>query len=300
MPHIAISSCASPYLVLLEWASFSALPLLPDSSRGRVVGILVQRVPATQLCQLYDIPEFGSSPDEFLSHIARKLGKLKKVRRILDPLFARANFGVVHGRHQGGLPDLNAAARLVLHDWNEGKIPFFTPPPPSVGAKPPEELFTNVCALSEGGGWRRLCCPDCRLDECLENTTAYTFLAHEGEAMPASQLRTTLSCHPRPCSLRLAAFPQGTATIVSEFAPEFDLNAVQGELVARLPEAAVMGPMVALPSAGLAGCAAASASREGGGALELDGEVTPAESARRSAAPKLSAEELIPEVWANG
>lgn len=30
---------------------------------------------------------------------------------------------------QGGEPDLATAAKMILHDWQRGKIPFFVPPP---------------------------------------------------------------------------------------------------------------------------------------------------------------------------
>lgn len=30
---------------------------------------------------------------------------------------------------RGGEPDLNTAAKMVLYDWQRGKIPFFTLPP---------------------------------------------------------------------------------------------------------------------------------------------------------------------------
>lgn len=30
---------------------------------------------------------------------------------------------------QGGEPDLMTAAKMVLHDWQRGRIPFFVPPP---------------------------------------------------------------------------------------------------------------------------------------------------------------------------
>ncbi|KAL8171896.1 hypothetical protein V2J09_023700 [Rumex salicifolius] len=29
----------------------------------------------------------------------------------------------------GGEPDLTTAAKMALHDWQRGKIPFFVPPP---------------------------------------------------------------------------------------------------------------------------------------------------------------------------
>ena len=52
------------------------------------------------------IPAFADV-DAFLRHIAAARGKLKR----------------------GGVPDLAAAARVVLQDWNGGAIPFYTLPP---------------------------------------------------------------------------------------------------------------------------------------------------------------------------
>jgi nuclear GTP-binding protein len=39
---------------------------------------------------------------------------------------------------QGGEPDLMTTAKMVLHDWQRGKIPFFVPPPQEAGTAPPE------------------------------------------------------------------------------------------------------------------------------------------------------------------
>lgn len=50
---------------------------------------------------LYKLPSF-SSVDEFLQKVAMIRGKLKK----------------------GGVVDVEAAARIVLRDWNEGSLPF--------------------------------------------------------------------------------------------------------------------------------------------------------------------------------
>ncbi|XP_009124541.1 guanine nucleotide-binding protein-like NSN1 [Brassica rapa] len=58
------------------------------------------------LVTLYKIPSF-EGVDDFLYKVATVRGKLKK----------------------GGLVDIEAAARIVLRDWNEGKIPFYTMPP---------------------------------------------------------------------------------------------------------------------------------------------------------------------------
>lgn len=62
--------------------------------------------PAETLVSLYKLPNFDSV-DDFLQKVATVRGKLKK----------------------GGIVDVEAAARIILHDWNEGKIPYYTLPP---------------------------------------------------------------------------------------------------------------------------------------------------------------------------
>jgi nuclear GTP-binding protein len=59
-----------------------------------------------QLMELYSVPQYRSA-DEFLWHLAKQQGKLLK----------------------GGVPDRARAARLLVRDWNVGKIPFYTLPP---------------------------------------------------------------------------------------------------------------------------------------------------------------------------
>lgn len=58
---------------------------------------ILKLCPAKTLVMLYKIPSFDSV-DEFLQNVATARGKLKK----------------------GGIIDVDAAARIVLHDWNEG------------------------------------------------------------------------------------------------------------------------------------------------------------------------------------
>ena len=53
--------------------------------------------------------------EDFLTQLAKLSGKLLK----------------------GGDPDLNITARMVLLDWQKGKIPFFTLPPGHTEEKPP-------------------------------------------------------------------------------------------------------------------------------------------------------------------
>lgn len=67
---------------------------------------IVKRCTEEQLMKSYDIDHFDDA-DQFLSHVANKRGKLGK----------------------GGIPDLKMAARLVIKDWNDGKIQFYSLPP---------------------------------------------------------------------------------------------------------------------------------------------------------------------------
>lgn len=67
---------------------------------------ILKLCPEDMLVTLYKIPSF-EAVDDFLYKVATVRGKLKK----------------------GGLVDIDAAARIVLHDWNEGKIPYYTMPP---------------------------------------------------------------------------------------------------------------------------------------------------------------------------
>ena len=74
-------------------------PTLPISE-------ICKRCPQKQLMGLYRIPKYDSV-DEFLIQVATMRGKLKR----------------------GGTVDVVAAAKIVLQDWNDGKIPYFTTPP---------------------------------------------------------------------------------------------------------------------------------------------------------------------------
>ncbi|KAJ9543488.1 hypothetical protein OSB04_023195 [Centaurea solstitialis] len=78
---------------------------------------ILKLCPAEMLVTLYKIPVF-TSVDDFLSKVATIRGKLKK----------------------GGLVDINAAAKIVLRDWNEGKIQYYTMPPTREG----EAMEANI------------------------------------------------------------------------------------------------------------------------------------------------------------
>lgn len=69
---------------------------------------ILEKCPQAYLMQLYSIPRFNEKDcTAFLALVARGTGKLKK----------------------GGIPNIDQAARSILHDWNTGKIKFYCKPP---------------------------------------------------------------------------------------------------------------------------------------------------------------------------
>lgn len=60
---------------------------------------ILKLCPAKLLVTMYKIPSF-EAVDDFLQKVATVRGKLKK----------------------GGIVDIEASARIVLHDWNEGML----------------------------------------------------------------------------------------------------------------------------------------------------------------------------------
>lgn len=76
------------------------------------VDAILRRCDQRQIMEMYQVPTF-SSTIEFLQQIAHRHGRLKK----------------------GGVPDTEGAARIVLQDWNGGKISYYTRPPAEGFAK---------------------------------------------------------------------------------------------------------------------------------------------------------------------
>lgn len=93
---------------------------------------VLTRVKKPYLLQRYKLPEDTDWADaeEFLSILGRKMGKL----------------------HKGGEPHLDAVARIVLYDWQRGRLPYFTPPPeePQAEAKGDAASSSTAPAATEG------------------------------------------------------------------------------------------------------------------------------------------------------
>lgn len=70
------------------------------------VSFILDKAPKEKLVEAYGISSF-SDADDFLSQLAIKRGRMLK----------------------GGQPDIESIARIVLEDWNKGRIKYFTIPP---------------------------------------------------------------------------------------------------------------------------------------------------------------------------
>ncbi|XP_019456163.1 PREDICTED: nuclear/nucleolar GTPase 2-like [Lupinus angustifolius] len=70
------------------------------------IGEVLKRVKKQHLERAYKIKEWEDDTD-FLVQLCKSSGKLLR----------------------GGEPDLMTAAKMILHDWQRGRIPFFVPPP---------------------------------------------------------------------------------------------------------------------------------------------------------------------------
>ncbi|XP_034029986.1 nucleolar GTP-binding protein 2 isoform X2 [Thalassophryne amazonica] len=80
------------------------------------IGAVLERAKPEYIQKTYRIPAWSSAED-FLEKLAFRTGKLLK----------------------GGEPDLNTVSKMVLNDWQRGRIPFFVKPPGVEGDQ--EELL---------------------------------------------------------------------------------------------------------------------------------------------------------------
>lgn len=70
------------------------------------IGSVLERVKQEYLVKTYKVDNW-SSPEDFLEKLAFKMGKLLKK----------------------GEPDITTVAKIVLNDWQRGKLPFYVAPP---------------------------------------------------------------------------------------------------------------------------------------------------------------------------
>ncbi|XP_062847408.1 nucleolar GTP-binding protein 2 [Trichomycterus rosablanca] len=82
------------------------------------IGAVLERAKAEYVQKTYNVPSWSSAED-FLEKLAFRTGKLLK----------------------GGEPDLPTVSKMVLNDWQRGRIPFFIKPP---GAEPSNEVKSQL------------------------------------------------------------------------------------------------------------------------------------------------------------
>lgn len=91
------------------------------------VKAILERCPQEYLMQLYNVPRFPANDSSaFLALVAKTMGKLKK----------------------GGIPNIEASGKTVLHDWNNGKIKFYCKAPKVLPASINNNLNTSAVVTS--------------------------------------------------------------------------------------------------------------------------------------------------------
>ncbi|KAL0280595.1 UNVERIFIED_CONTAM: hypothetical protein PYX00_001844 [Menopon gallinae] len=97
-PGLALASSTDPHAALKN-SVLSADSIEPAE-------MIIARANKEQLMEMYLLPSFNNH-SEFLLALAKRYGRYKR----------------------GGVADLNAAAKILVDDWNRGKISYYVQPP---------------------------------------------------------------------------------------------------------------------------------------------------------------------------
>lgn len=89
-----------------------------------VVVEIVRKCDAVNLQRIYRVQQFDHASTGPSSKTRVALSPQERADRFLHLVAVSAGM-----LRRGGVPDVVAAARMVLNDWNGGKIPYFTEPP---------------------------------------------------------------------------------------------------------------------------------------------------------------------------
>ncbi|XP_048881431.1 nucleolar GTP-binding protein 2 [Brienomyrus brachyistius] len=92
------------------------------------IGAVLERAKPEYIQKTYRVPCW-TSPEDFLEKLAFRSGKLLK----------------------GGEPDLPTVSKMVLNDWQRGRIPFFVKPPLTETEEERQERLGNVGAMTSDG-----------------------------------------------------------------------------------------------------------------------------------------------------
>ena len=255
---------------------------------------ILRRAPAATLCALYAIPSYAEGDAAaFLRCVAARQGKLRK----------------------GGVPDVEAAARVVLSDWNAGKIPFFTMPP----ARPNSEHNAAVVVGSFG--------PDfdvSALNDAVCGAEAGAGVPHEDEAarMPSegalpgfaelgeAEAAATAAEAAAASAVAAAAAARAAVAAAAPAAMDADVPAKRGKKEAKPQGAVLYSPDMKKPGAAkterrkakkAAAATAAQMDEGGGGGGGGGGDGDEFDWARTAAVTRQEAARVAAAVlWADG
>lgn len=93
------------------------------------VGDVLARVRPGAIARAYGVPRWSDATD-FLDQLARRAGKLNR----------------------GGEPDVDTAAKMVLHDWQRGKLPYWEEPPKVAEGGDGDAAPTNAVTADDAAG----------------------------------------------------------------------------------------------------------------------------------------------------
>lgn len=126
------------------------------------ISLILQRCPATYLMELYGIAKFNpEDPLSFLALVARAMGKLKK----------------------GGIPNIDATAKTILHDWNDGKIRYYcNVPEMSENANKNRTVAKAVPSFSKQLDIDNMTDEDIRVLEALDSNDDVNYIPIESSA----------------------------------------------------------------------------------------------------------------------
>jgi len=88
----------------------------------RPVEAIIARIERKDIDELYSLPNSFANVENLLGQIARSKGMVKK----------------------GGIAIFDSAARVVIRDYLDGKLPYFTPAPHTEGIDGDDEVMEDI------------------------------------------------------------------------------------------------------------------------------------------------------------
>jgi nuclear GTP-binding protein len=137
------------------------------------IEIILQRCPAPYLMELYGIAKFSvEDPLSFLALVARSTGKLKK----------------------GGIPNVEATAKTILHDWNNGKIKYYCNPPEPEKASKTRSSAKVVPGFSKQLDIDNMNDEDIRVLDALDTNDDVAYVPMESTAFVGGDDNVDMEC----------------------------------------------------------------------------------------------------------